>query len=135
MFQDSSVSLSVTFMQILNQNNLWGYLGYFQLNYQHTFRHHCVQIVHDLFGLQRVRYLKVSKSREQFMVSSIFPKNEQNSLSRACYLLRIVSFIRFFWRIEKPIICFRDLLTFSHHASVVHETYDVDKNRNNFFIS
>ena len=48
----------------------------------------------------RILPLKVSKSRKQFMVSSILPKNERNSLSWASFLLRIstswVSF--FFWK-------------------------------------
>ena len=58
-------------------------------------------------------YLKVSKSRKQFMVFSILPKNERNSLSWASFLLRIVIFAHFFWRIQETINCFRDLLTFS----------------------
>ena len=57
--------------------------------------------------------LKVSKSRKQIIVSSILPKNNQNSLSWTCSLPRIVSFVRFFWRIEETIICFQDYLTFN----------------------
>ena len=39
--------------------------------------------------------IKVSKSGKQFIVSSILPKNEQNSLSWVEKMLRIVSFVRF----------------------------------------
>ena len=39
--------------------------------------------------------LKVSKSRKQFMASSILPTNKQNSLSWVSSLIRIVSFVRF----------------------------------------
>ena len=58
--------------------------------------------------------LKVSKSRKQFMVSSILSKNERNSLSWASFLLKIVSFVRFlnFGRIEKIMTRFQDCLTF-----------------------
>ena len=47
------------------------------------------------------------------MVSSILPKNERNSLFWVRNMLRLVSFIRFFGRIEETIICFRDCLTFT----------------------
>ena len=43
----------------------------------------------------------IYKSRNQFMVSSILPKNERNSLSWASSILRIVSSVCFFelnWR-------------------------------------
>ena len=54
---------------------------------------------------------KVNKSWNQFTVSSILTKNEQNSLSVKT-MLRIVSFDCFFGRIVKIINCFRDLLNF-----------------------
>ena len=58
--------------------------------------------------------LKISKYRKQFIVSSILPKKEQNSLSWASFLLRIVQWFSFlFWENwKKNIICFRDCLTF-----------------------
>ena len=49
------------------------------------------------------------------MASSILQKNEQNSLSSASSLIRIVSFIHFYRRIEDTIIFFRDLLTFTNN--------------------
>ena len=53
--------------------------------------------------------LKVSKSRKQFMVSSILPKNEYRDNSMYWKL----SQRSFFGRIEDTIICFRDCPTFS----------------------
>ena len=50
--------------------------------------------------------LKVSKSRKQFMVSRILPKNEQTEQSQDS------NFQSFFGRIQETINCFRDLLTF-----------------------
>ena len=46
--------------------------------------------------------LKVSKSWKQFMVSSILPKCERNSLSWASFLLRIVSFVCFLGELRTP---------------------------------
>ena len=46
--------------------------------------------------------LKVGKSRKQFMVLSILPKNERNSLSWASSLLRIVSSVRFLGELRRP---------------------------------
>ena len=43
-----------------------------------------------------ISLLKVSKSRKQFMVASILPKNVRFSL------LRIVSFVRFYEELRKP---------------------------------
>ena len=58
--------------------------------------------------------LKVSKSWKQIMVSSILLKNEQNSLSWASSLLRIV----IFGRIGETMIYFQDCLTFTYSNSL-----------------
>ena len=50
--------------------------------------------------------VKVSKFQKQFMVSSILQKNEQNSLSWASSLLRIVSFVHFLGESRRPEIAF-----------------------------
>ena len=42
------------------------------------------------------------KSRKQIMVSSIFPKNEQNTLSWVEKMLMIVSFVCFLEEFKKP---------------------------------
>ena len=65
--------------------------------------------------------LKVSKSRKQFIVSSIFPKNEQNSLS--FFFTQDSEFCSFFGRIEDTIIFFRDCLTFktTQHIKVTDD--------------
>ena len=61
--------------------------------------------------------VKVGKSQKQFMVSSILPKKERNSLSWASSLLRISSEFRsFFGRIEKTIVtimCSNDELSWT----------------------
>ena len=57
--------------------------------------------------------IKVSKSRKQFMTSSILPKNERNSLSLASSISNQDSkFCALFGKIEETIIYFRELLTF-----------------------
>ena len=53
-------------------------------------------------------WVKVSKSRKQFMVSSIVPKNERWDN----FMYWKLSQRSFFGRIEDTIICFRDCLTF-----------------------
>ena len=50
--------------------------------------------------------LKVSKSQKQFMMSSILPKNERNSLSWVEKMLRIVSFVRFLEELRRPLNTF-----------------------------
>ena len=55
----------------------------------------------------KIRWVKVSKSRKQIMMSLILPKNERNSLRRVCFGR--------FGRIRYIIIFFRDLLTFKGH--------------------
>jgi hypothetical protein len=67
--------------------------------------------------------LKVRKSRKQFMVSSILPKNERKNdkIQPITYLIlsTVVDFFcSFFGRNEDTIICFRDLLTFIHKAFI-----------------
>jgi hypothetical protein len=49
----------------------------------------------DMVGTIHDDLLKVKKSQKQFMISSILPKNERNSLSWVKKMLRIVSFVRF----------------------------------------
>ena len=61
-----------------------------------------------------IHHLKVSKSRKQFMVSSILPKNKRKTLF---WLLskedaQDIEFSSIFGRIEDITNCFRDLLTF-----------------------
>ena len=46
--------------------------------------------------------LKVRQSWKKIMVSSILPKNEQNSLSSVEKMLRIVSFVRFLEELMRP---------------------------------
>ena len=46
--------------------------------------------------------LNVSNSEKQFMVSSILPKNERNTLSWVFSLRRIVSFVCFLEELRKP---------------------------------
>ena len=55
--------------------------------------------------------LKVSKSRKQFMVSSILPKNEKNR-PNSTTIPQVDFFCSFFGRNEGTLNCFRDLLTF-----------------------
>ena len=57
----------------------------------------------------KLEALKVSKSREQFMVSSILPKNERWDN----FMYWKLSQCSFFGRIEDTIICFPDCLTFT----------------------
>jgi hypothetical protein len=71
--------------------------------------------------------LKVSKSRKQFMVTSILPKNERKSLSWASSLL---SFVCFFGRIEETISCFRDLLTFKFQINTTNFQICTEPDRN-----
>ena len=54
------------------------------------------------------------KSRKQIMASSILPKNEQNSLSWAPSVIRMVSFVCFWENRGHHSICFRNLLTFRY---------------------
>ena len=53
-----------------------------------------------------IHFLKVSKSRKQIMASWILPKNEQNSLSWASPVLRIVSFVHFLEESRTPYLFF-----------------------------
>ena len=50
--------------------------------------------------------LKVSKSRSQFMISSIISKNERNSLSWIKKMLRIVRFVSLLGELRRPRIAF-----------------------------
>ena len=72
--------------------------------------------------------LKVSKSRKQFKVSSILPKNEQKQFYLRYHSSKVQFFCSFCGRIEETIDCFRDLLTFSgikqncFHNNFKHKT-------------
>ena len=50
--------------------------------------------------------VKVKQSQKQIMVSSILPKNEQNSISCVKKMPRIVGFIRFLEELRRPKIAF-----------------------------
>ena len=57
--------------------------------------------------------VKLSKSRKQFMESSILPKNEKKNDITVLWYLRSKFFHSFFEIIEDTINCFRNLLTFT----------------------
>ena len=62
--------------------------------------------------------LKVSKFQKQFLVSSILPKNEQNSISWASSVHS--EFCLFFGRIEKTNFVFRDRPLDCHITMYIH---------------
>ena len=67
----------------------------------------CINFISNFMILHEKNdwWIKVSKSRKQFIVSWILPKNERNSLSWTS-LLRIVSFICFLGESRRPWIAF-----------------------------
>ena len=68
---------------------------------------------HLLFSYKWCMILKVSKSRKQFMVSTILQKTKENNLTWGLIVVKLIFFCSFFGRIEVTINCFRDLLTFN----------------------
>ena len=65
--------------------------------------------------------IEVKQSGNQIWVgSSILPKNEQNSLSWVEKILRIVSFVRFFERIEDTINTFEIYWSFSQSLKILN---------------
>ena len=66
--------------------------------------------------------LKVSKSRKQFMVFSILPKNEWKQFDLSYHSSKVKFFRSFFGRIEENISRFRDLLTFSKILGTICKT-------------
>ena len=58
-------------------------------------------------------FVKVSKSRKQFMVSSTLPINKRKQFNMKCHSSKVEFFRSFFGWIEDTISCFRDLLTFT----------------------
>ena len=83
----------------------WQFLWVFPINTKYEKWEHACES--ENFGRRYIWFsmrgvIKVSESRKQFMVSSILPKNERNSLSWASSLLRIVSFVRFLGELRTP---------------------------------
>ena len=65
--------------------------------------------------------IEVKQSGNQIWVgSSILPKNEQNSLSWVEKILRIVSFVRFFERIEDTINTFEIYWSFTQSLKILN---------------
>ena len=67
--------------------------------------------------------LKVSKSRKQFMVSSILPKNERKNSTLLLWYLRSNCFLLVFGRMGETINCFQDLLSFIYVIHIGLTTY------------
>ena len=76
--------------------------------------------------VERVQFqllLKVRKSREQFMVSSILLKNEQKNPTNLTYGQFFLIFRLLLGRIEDTIICFWDFLTIIFGSKVIYRTF------------
>ena len=80
----------------------------------------CSKNCSDLLREKNVQKLglNVSKSRKQFMVSSIFPKNKR-WFSVHKIILSVLG------RIEDTIICFQDCLTFTNKAVLQVDNYEI----------
>ena len=76
------------------------------LSLSHSFKGRAINACFQKTFLFKCFVVKVSKSQKQIMVSSILPKNEQNSLSWVKKKLRILSFVRFLGELRTPYIAF-----------------------------